>query len=60
MTALLWTVAAAGFWTTGHWQAKEYSTMQACETARPIIEADMRGHGYTGIQTICIPVKDGD
>jgi hypothetical protein len=55
--AILTAIAAAGFWTVGHWQAAHYPSLEACERARPHVEAAMSAHGCTGIFTRCREVK---
>ena len=56
--AILWAVASSGFWPGGSWQAFGYPSLAACEEARPRVEAEMRAHGYTGIRTTCMAVKE--
>lgn len=57
--AILTAIAAAGFWTVGHNQYIRFADLAACERARPVVEAEMRARGYSGISTACKAATEG-
>jgi hypothetical protein len=58
-TAIMTAMVAAGFWTTGHNQYFRYPDLETCERARPVVEAEMVAHGYSGISTVCKAATEG-
>jgi hypothetical protein len=58
VSAVLTAFAAAGFWTTGHFQMLVYPSVASCERDRPRVEATMAAHGCTGVFTTCRPVVE--
>jgi len=58
--AILTALATSGFWQPGVGSSTyaRFESLAACERNRPVVEAAMVAHGYTGVRTVCNEVKE--